>query len=293
MTTVAFVGLGRMGSRMARRLLDAGNDLVVWNRSPDKMAPLVEAGAQPASSPADAARQAEVIITMVTDPAALRAVTEGSEGIAAGLRASATHIEMSTVGPAAIQRLASVLPEGAGLLDAPVLGSLAEAEGGELHVFVGGPPELAERWMPLLSVLGSPFHVGQSGAGASAKLVANTSLLGVLGLLGETLALALSLGLSRDAALEVLARTPLAAQAERRRQVIEGGAYPTRFALSLARKDADLILEASAASHTDVRLVRAARSWLAEAEEAGWGDRDYAAVLEWIIQRSGAGKEGR
>jgi 3-hydroxyisobutyrate dehydrogenase-like beta-hydroxyacid dehydrogenase len=292
MTTIAFIGLGRMGSRMAHRLLEAGHDLVVWNRSPDKMSSLVEAGAKPASSPAEAARQAEVIITMVADPTALRAVTEVPDGIAAGMDQSATHIEMSTVGPAAIERLVSTLPEGTAVLDAPVLGSLAEVERGELHIFVGGPPDLAERWTPLLSILGSPIHVGPTGAGASAKLVANASLLGVIGLLGETLALALSLGLARDTAFEVLARTPLSAQAERRRQAIEREEYPARFALSLARKDADLILEAGAASGTDLRLVRAARTWLAEAEEAGWGDRDYAAVLEWIIERSSRGKDG-
>jgi 3-hydroxyisobutyrate dehydrogenase-like beta-hydroxyacid dehydrogenase len=283
MSTVAVLGLGGMGSRVARRFLDAGHDVVLWNRTPERMTDLAELGAVPAASPADAAGRAEVVVTMVSDPAALRAVSEGPDGVAAGITGSTTLVEMSTVGPGAVSRLASVLPPGTGLLDAPVLGSLAEAESGSLRIFVGGPASLVEQWMLLLSALGSPVHVGPLGAGAAAKLVANSTLFGALGILGEALALAEGLGLSRETAFEVLAATPLAAQAERRRAAIETGEYPTRFSLSLARKDVDLILEAAAAAGVDLRLVTAARTWLAEAEEAGWGDRDYAAVLARIL----------
>src|SRR5207248_5546794 len=209
-TVVAVVGLGAMGSRIARRLLDAGHEVVVWNRTAERAAPLVEAGATAAATPAEAARRAEVVVTMVADPAALRDVTEGPEGTAAGVGAEATAIEMSTVGPDAVRRLASILPAGTGLLDAPVLGSRGEAESGTLRIFVGGPAELAERWTPLLSTLGSPLHVGPLGSGAAAKLVANTTLVGTIGVLGEALALADGLGLSREKAFEVLAATPLA-----------------------------------------------------------------------------------
>jgi 3-hydroxyisobutyrate dehydrogenase-like beta-hydroxyacid dehydrogenase len=280
---VAVVGLGNMGSRMAARLLAAGRDVVVWNRTAERAAPLVEAGATAASSPADAARRADVVITMVADPAALRAVTAEPEGVAAGVGESTTVIEMSTVGPAAVARLAETLPPGARLLDAPVLGSLVEAEGGTLRIFVGGPARLVEEWTPLLSVLGSPLHVGPLGAGAAAKLVANTTLFGMLGVLGEALALADGLGLSRDAAFEILASTPIAAQAERRRPSIESGDYPRRFSLSLARKDADLVIEAAVAAGVDLRLGEAAHSWLREAEEAGRGDEDYSALLAGIV----------
>ena len=272
-----------MGGRIARRLLAAGHDVAVWNRTPERMSALVELGAAPAGSPADAARRADAVITMVSDPAALRAVTEGPDGVAAGARASGTVIEMSTVGPAAVSQLADALAGGAALLDAPVLGSLAEAASGSLRIFVGGPDSLVERWTPLLSVLGSPIHVGALGAGAAAKLVANGTLFGTLGLLGEALALADRLGLSRAAAYGVLAATPIAAQAERRRDAIETGEYPVRFSLSLARKDADLMAEAAAASGTELRLAAAARSWLAEAERASGGDRDYVAVIAHIL----------
>lgn len=268
---------------MARRLLDAGQNLVVWNRTGAKAEPLVESGARLAETPADAARQADVIITMVTGPRALQAVVGGPDGILAGVRGSKTLIEMSTVGPAAVARLASVLPTGTGLLDAPVLGSLAEAESGSLTIFVGGLTPLVERATPLLAALGSPVHVGTLCAGAAAKLVAAATLFGTLGTLGEAIALARGLGLSREATYQVLAATPLAAQAERRRAAIETGEYPPRFPLALARKDASLIDEAAVVAHVDLRLTRAAETWLAEAEEAGSGGRDYSAVLATIL----------
>ena len=272
MTRVAVIGLGEMGIRIARRLLEAGHELTVWNRTRERA---VAFGAPVAETPADAASRAEAVITMVTDPPALRAVTEGADGVVAGADEETTVIEMSTVGPAAVSRLASLLT--ARLLDAPVLGSIGEAEAGTLSIFVGGETEVFAEQRPLLDVLGTPLHVGPTGSGAEAKLVANSSLFGVIGALGEALALATALGLSRETAFEVLAATPLATQAERRRPGVESGKYPPRFPLRLARKDADLIAEQG----LDLRLLEAARSWLAE---AGDGDRDYSAVLERILE---------
>jgi 3-hydroxyisobutyrate dehydrogenase-like beta-hydroxyacid dehydrogenase len=279
-TWVAVVGLGGMGSRIARRLLDAGNKLTVWNRTGAKAEPLVASGATAAASAAEAAASSEVVITMVADPPALRVVTEGPEGIAAGAAAQATVIEMSTVGPAAVARLASTLS--AELLDAPVLGSLSEAESGSLSIFVGGEPKVFEQSRELLELLGTPIHVGPSGSGAAAKLVANTTLFGVIGALGEALALAQGLGLSRESAFDVLATTPLAAQAERRRPALESGEFPPRFPLRLARKDADLIAEQG----FDLRVAMAARSWLAE---AGDGNQDYSAMLARILEAARGG----
>jgi 3-hydroxyisobutyrate dehydrogenase len=270
---VAVVGLGAMGSRIARRLLDAGHELTVWNRTQAKAETL---GAPVASTPAEAASSAEVVITMVADPPALAAVAEGPEGIAAGADEETTVIEMSTVGPAAIERLRSVLH--ANLLDAPVLGSLSEAESGTLSIFVGGDEAVFARRRELLEVLGKPIYVGPSGSGAAAKLVANSTLITVIGALGEALALADALGLSREKAFEVLGTTALAAQAERRRPALESHDYLPRFPLRLARKDADLIAELG----LDLRLTEAGRSWLAE---AGDGEQDYSAVLERIIRR--------
>ena len=272
-----------MGSRIAGRLLDAGYAVMVWNRSPEKMAPLVELGAIAAATPAEAAAQAEVLITMVAHPAALRDVTEGDAGIAAGADVSLTVIEMSTVGPAAVAQLAAALPEGTGLLDAPVLGSISEAEAGSLTIFVGGPIAVVERSTQLLRALGSPVHLGPLGSGQAAKLVANATLFGTLGTLGEAIALAHGLGLSTDATYQVLAATPLSVQAERRREAIQTASYPPRFPLALARKDADLIDEAAAAAGVELRLMEAACTWLADAEAGGWGGRDYTAMLATIL----------
>lgn len=283
MTSIAFIGLGGMGGRIAVRLLDAGHELIVWNRTPEKARPLVARGAEEADTPAHAARRAELVMTILADPAALRQVTEGPDGILAGVTASATLVEMSTVGPPAIIRLASALPEGVGLLDAPVLGSLPEAESGSLHIFVGGPAELAERWIPLLAALGSPTHVGPLGAGAAAKLVANSTLFGVLAVLGEALALADALGLSRDTAFKLLAATPVGAQAERRRPAVESGEFPLRFAMSLARKDADLLADAATAAKLNLPVAAAARGWIAAAQQGGRGEQDYSAVLAQIL----------
>jgi len=271
-SSVAVVGLGGMGSRIARRLLDAGHEVVVWNRTPEK----AKSFPAVAETPADAARRAEAVITMVADPVALREVTEGPDGVAAG--EPDTLIQMSTVSPEAIRRLEPLFPS---LLEAPVLGSLSEVESGTLKVFASGPDELAERWTPLLSDLGTVIRVGPVGAGTTAKLVANSTLLGVLGVLGEALRLANKHGLSQEAAFEVLAQTPVSAQAERRRPALESGEFPPRFPLRLALKDADLILEAA---EGDLKLVAAAREWFAEATEASWGDRDYSAILAWMLR---------
>jgi HAD superfamily hydrolase (TIGR01450 family) len=275
-----------MGSRIARRLLGAGHELVVWNRTSERGSSLIAAGAVFAESPADAARRAEMVITMVSGPEALGAVTAGAAGILAGAHAGLRLIDMSTVGPGTIRELATRLPPGVSLFDAPVLGSVKEAEAGSLTIFVGGPAVMFEEVRPTLATLGFPIHVGELGSGAAAKLVVNATLFDTLGSLGEALALAQGLGLSREVAWQLLATTPLAAQAEKRRPLLEAGDYPPRFSLSLARKDARLINQAGEAVGVDLRLTRAAETWLAEAERAGLGPRDYTTVLATILGRS-------
>jgi 3-hydroxyisobutyrate dehydrogenase-like beta-hydroxyacid dehydrogenase len=279
-SSVAVLGLGAMGSRVAHRLVDTGHDVVVWNRSPEKAHDLVAAGARGAETPAEATRRSQTVITMVADPSALAAVTEGQKGVAAGADDSTTVVNMSTVGPAAVDRLAKVLPAGTALLDAPLLGSLPEAESGTLTIFVGGAEADLEQTAPILRALGSLIHVGEVGAGSAAKLVANFTLFGILGIIGEALAAADALGLSRESAFDVLATTPVAAQAERRRPAIEADEYPPRFALSLASKDVELLTAAVAG--LDLRVLEAARSWLVDAESASRGREDYAAVLAQI-----------
>ena len=282
MSRVAFIGLGAMGSRMALRLLDRGHELVVSNRSPGRAGPLVAAGARSAATPAEAARGRDVVITMLAGPEALHDVTDGIAGAA---DAGTTVIEMSTVGPAEVRRLRARLPPEVGLIDVPVLGSIAEAESGTLTLLAGGPAEVVERWRPLLEALGTPRRVGGLGAGAAAKLVANAALFAVLTALGEAIALGDGLGLSRAATMEVLAATPLAEQALRRAATLErDDPPPARFALALARKDAGLVLAAAAEHGIDLPLAAAAGGWLADAERAGHGAADYTWVLDTITR---------
>lgn len=225
---------------------------------------------------------------MLADPAALHKVTEGPDGALTAVRPGATLIEMSTVGADAVRRLSTVLPDGVDLMDAPVLGSLSEAEAGTLRVFVGGPGSLAQRWSPTLLAMGTPMHVGPLGSGAAAKLVANSTLFGVLAVLGEALALADALGLPRDVAFDVLSATPVGAQADRRRSAVMSGEFPMRFAMALARKDAELVTTAAQEAGARLPVASAARDWVAEAVTAGRGDQDYSAVLAHIMAASRA-----
>ena len=274
------LGTGAMGSRIARRLLAAGHDVTVWNRTAERAEPLAGAGAVVAATPAEAAASADHVITVLADPPALVAVLAALRN---GLRPGQTLIERSTVGPTAVGDVLARVPPGVEVVDAPVLGSIGEVDAGTLQIFVGGTPEAVAASTPLLEVLGTPHHVGPTGAGAAAKLVANATLLGTLALLGEVVALADGLGLGRDAAFDVLATTPLAAQAERRRPVIDGTPPPLRFRLALAAKDAGLIVEAAGAAGVEAKVLAATTAWLRSAVRAGTGDLDYSAVLRHII----------
>lgn len=280
---VGFVGLGSMGRPMAQRLIRAGFQVAVWNRTASRAEPLGLEGARVAESPADAARGATVVITMVSDADALAAVADQPEGLRSGVEPGAVVLEMSTVGPSAVLLLADRLPAGVALVDAPVLGSIDQATSGELDILVGAEASALGRCAPLLDVLGRWTHVGPRGAGAAAKLVANSALFGVLVVLGEALALADALGLDPEAAYQVLERTPIAAQALRRRGAIDQGEYPPRFALAHARKDAQLIVQAAAEHDIEMRGALAALTWLADADDDGLGDCDYTAVLARIL----------
>ena len=282
MSKVGVIGLGMMGGRIARRFVDEGHDVTVWNRTTAKAKRLVDAGAALGHSPAAVASTSEVVITMLADPAALFETVNGPDGLA-DADAAYTLVEMSTVGPATIDRLAEFLPPSVELVDAPVLGSTSEVEERRLKVFAGGPAETVTRLTPLLGVLGDVIHVGPRGAGAAAKLVANSTLLAALTAVGEAVAIGRRLGLEDDALFEVLSATPLAAQAERRRSSIEDDSYPLRFALALAHKDADLVTGAASDVGLDAFVAQAARRWFVEAESSGLGEDDYSAVLGYIL----------
>lgn len=285
MTTIAFCGLGRMGGPMAARLVDAGHDVAVWNRTTSRARPLVERGARQADSPATAAQGAEVAITMLADPRAVEQVVVGRDGLTATLPPGATLVEMSTIGRDSVQALAGRLPEGVDMLDAPVLGSVAAATEGTLKVFVGGDGGVFERCRAVLEAIGSPRHLGPLGAGAAMKLVANSTLGALMCGLGEALALADALDLDQAAVLDILAESPIGATVKSKRKLIESGTYEPNFALSLAAKDLALVTDAAERAALDLRLSPAARSWLEQADAAGLGDLDYSAVIAEVRGR--------
>lgn len=271
---IAFCGLGRMGVPMAARLLAAGHELRVWNRTPGKAGALVDAGATEAGSPAEAAAGAEVVVTMLADPAAVEDVVSGAE-----LRSGTTLIEMSTIGPDAVRSLAASVPEGVDVLDAPVLGSIPQATGGTLKIFVGGDIGVFERHRPVLEAMGTPRHLGPLGAGAAMKLVANSTLGALMTGLAEALALADGLGLGEADVLDILSESPIGVTAKGKRPLIESGVYTPNFTLALAAKDLRLVMEAAEAAGVELRVAAAARSWLERADEHGLGDLDYSAVI--------------
>jgi 3-hydroxyisobutyrate dehydrogenase-like beta-hydroxyacid dehydrogenase len=256
MPVIAFLGLGHMGAPMARQLVAGGSDVVVWNRTRERTAPLAAAGARVAESPAAAATSAEIVITMLSDPPAVESVLFGPDGAAARMEPGACLIEMSTIGPDAVHSIAGRLPAGVGLVDAPVGGSVQQAEGRALRVFAGGADADLDKVAPVLEQLGIVVRCGGVGSGAAVKLVANTALVAGMALLGETMALANSLGVPRDLALEVLGPGPLGGVLQRANRA--GG----HFTVELAAKDLALAVEGAALPMATAALttVRAANT---------------------------------
>ncbi len=170
---VGFIGLGIMGSGMARNLLEKGHDLVVWNRSREKMTPLVEAGATPANSPREVAERAEVVMICVSDTPDVEAVVTGDDGVLAGLSEGSLVVDHSTISPSATLELAArVEQKGARWLDAPISGGSEGAQRGTLSIMVGGDEASYRRALPYLEAYGTTIvHVGGQGAGQMVKLV--------------------------------------------------------------------------------------------------------------------------
>jgi 3-hydroxyisobutyrate dehydrogenase len=281
MTAVAFLGLGSMGAPMAARLLEAGHALRVWNRTPGRDDALIESGAVPAATPADAARDAEVAITMLADPAALEEVLFGPAGVASAISPTATLIDMSTVGPEPIRSIATRIAPVA-VLDAPVLGSVPSAESGRLTILAGGGREVFERHRDLLAVLGTPVHLGPTGVGASMKLVANAATIATLVAVGELLALTDRMGLDQVVVLDGLHLGPLSSFIERWRERLEDRYDRPDFRLELARKDLALVLDEAERAGVALSMVETAAARADEALAAGFGPRDFGAVAGFL-----------
>jgi 3-hydroxyisobutyrate dehydrogenase-like beta-hydroxyacid dehydrogenase len=279
MARIGFLGLGEMGTPMASRLLHAGHDVIVWNRTPERAAALAQQGAAVASSPARAVSGANFVITMLATPEALEQVLFGTDGVVLALSRGQVLIDMSTVGPDKIRSIAALMPRGVSLVDAPVRGSVPQARSGDLEIFVGATDEDYEHVRPILESLGSVRHVGGQGSGAALKLVVNLALVAAIVTLGEALVLGESLALKRHMLLDALADSPIGPIVAAKRANIEPYEFAPSFRLELAAKDLRLIMEAATTRGRDLRQAQANRYWLDEATEHGSGDLDFSAVV--------------
>lgn len=280
-TRVAFLGLGRMGLPMAGRLVDAGHDLRVWNRTPSRADELVAHGAIGAASAAGAAGDAEIVITMLADPAALDEVVFGPQGVAGSIDPEAVLIDMSTVGPTAIRSVAERLHP-VRVVDAPVLGSVPHAEAGTLAILVGAEEETLARCKEILEAMGTIKHLGPPGAGATAKLASNAAVMSTIVSLGEALSLTDRLGANPETVLDAIGSGPLASFVERFRGKLTGDTGRVDFRLVLARKDLALAVDEARALGLDLTHLRAAIARCDEAIAAGLGDDDNVAVTRHL-----------
>jgi 3-hydroxyisobutyrate dehydrogenase-like beta-hydroxyacid dehydrogenase len=281
MAQLAWLGLGAMGTPMVSRLIEAGHEVTVWNRSRAK-AEAFEGRATIATTPADAVRGADAAIMMLATPEAVGEVVLGGEGALVGLDGSGTLIDMSTVGQDYITQLRSRLPEGVELVDAPVLGSVSNAEDGSLKVFIGGTEGAFARWSRVLEPIGKPMHMGPLGSGQAMKLVANSALAGLMSLTGEALALADALGLAQDDAIAGLFESPLGPAMKRKIDKIESSSYTPSFKLELMLKDMRLVDEHAAKRNVELKLIPGAKEWIARGYERGYGGYDYSSVVAAI-----------
>ena len=283
MRAVTLLGLGTMGNGMANQLLAAGFPLTVWNRSPEKARALEAAGARVADTPRSAAAAADVVISMVADDAAARAVWLGETGALAGARAGTVLIECTTASPGWIQELGAAAGErGCTLIDAPVTGSRAEAESGRLLFLAGGDPTVIDRVSHVLVAMGrGVLQLGPLGSGAFVKLV-NNFMCGVqVAALAEAVTLIEASGLDRDRALSVLLEgapgSPLVRGVAAR--MLEPSDQ-VNFAVDLMAKDLTYATSVAAAHHIDLATARSALQLFQAAGERGLGRRDIAAVVE-------------
>jgi 3-hydroxyisobutyrate dehydrogenase-like beta-hydroxyacid dehydrogenase len=274
-----------MGSRMVTRLLNAGYRMTVYNRTRRRAEELERLGASIAESPRELARSSEIVLSSVADDAALEQVMFGGEGALSGAEPGSVIIDVSTVHPRASVRLSDAgRAKAVHVLDAPVSGSLPQAEQGQLVVFVGGTQPVYERCRPLFAVLGkAAWFMGSSGSGSMTKLCVN-ALLG-LGMqsLAEAIALGERAGLSRGRLLEALAETPVLSPSQRSKfDNIQRDEYPAMFPQRLMFKDFSLIMQR--ASELGVAMpATAAAAQVAAAEHtreaAARVDDDLSAVV--------------
>ncbi|MEN9766395.1 MAG: hypothetical protein RLZZ32_355 [Cyanobacteriota bacterium] len=279
---IAFLGLGALGAPMARNLIQAGFAVTVFNRSPDRMEPLLQAGAEGSSSPADAVRQADLVLLCLSDDAAVLEVLEQAQG---SLAPGSLVVDFSTISPATSQQLATALgAQGLAYIDAPVTGGTEGAKAGTLAVLVGAAAEHLERARPVLEVIGgSIHHFGPVGSGQQAKAVNQVLVAGSYAAVAEALALADRLGLPQEQLVQALKGGAAGSWAleHRSRNMIEDQ-FPLGFKLALHRKDLGIALSAAANANLTLPITDRVAALEDVLIEQGYGELDVSALARWF-----------
>jgi 3-hydroxyisobutyrate dehydrogenase-like beta-hydroxyacid dehydrogenase len=279
-----------MGSRMAKRLLDAGHSVTGYNRTKSKAQWLLDAGMKWADSPRAVAQSSDVVFSMIANNSALRAVTESNDGIVAGLSAGKIYIEMSTVSPAAIRELArQVEARGAEMLDAPVSGSSITLEEGKLSFMVGGKREVFDKALPYLQAIGpKATYVGGHGLAASMKIATNLSLAVQMLAFSEGLLLAEKSGIARETAVEVLLNSVMASPMVKYR-----GPFVLKmpdeaiFDVNMMQKDLLLALEMGRQLDVPLPTTAITNQLLTAARGMGLAEKDFAIIFEVLARMAG------
>ena len=290
--TVGFIGLGSMGLPMARRLLDAGYALLVYNRTPGKAVELLERGAREVKTPAETVEPGGIVITMLANDAALEMVTLGEHGMAAALGADGIHLSMSTVSPHLARRLAEAhRAHGSHYLAAPVLGRPTAAAAGKLFILLSGLAEAKRRVSPLLEAMGQGTHdLGEDPAqGHIAKLAANFMILASIETYAETLTFAEKNGIGRMEMMKLLTGTILNAPLfHLYGELLAKEEYTTPgFKLALGLKDIELILETGANSRMPLPAADLVHNRLLAAVAKERGDLDMTALALGVSEDAG------
>jgi 3-hydroxyisobutyrate dehydrogenase-like beta-hydroxyacid dehydrogenase len=284
---VALVGAGRMGSAMGGRVAAAGHDLVVFNRTRSRAEEVARrTGAQVAGTAGEAAELAEVCLVSLADDAAVTGTYLDDNGLIAGLQPGAVVCELSTVAPATVRGLTPLVAQkGATLLDTPVSGSVSVVEAGTLTVMAGGDPTALDRARPVLDAFAkSIFHLGDVGAGATMKLVVNSLVHSLNVAVSEALVLAEKSGLDRETVYDIFEAGAAGAPyvKYKRAAFLQPGEVPVAFSLALVAKDWELIHDLGQQAGARMDQAEASRQLVAEAVQAGMGERDISEVAEFL-----------
>jgi 3-hydroxyisobutyrate dehydrogenase-like beta-hydroxyacid dehydrogenase len=290
MANLGFIGLGVMGGNMVARLLEKGHAVIGYNRTRSKAQWLVDRGMQWAASPRAVAQKADVTFTMVTNATALTAVTDGPDGLIAGLSAGKFHIDMSTVSPEVSRTLAAKVREkGADMVDAPVSGSVITLQQGKLSVMVGGHKETFERLKPLLQDIGPKVtHVGANGVALSMKIAVNLQLAVQMMAFSEGILLAEKSGIPREVAVDVMVHSAIASpMIQYRGPFVLKQPDEAWFDVNMMQKDMLLAMELGRKLNVPLPTTAISNEFLTAARGMGWEKTDFAVVFDVLACMSG------